>query len=373
VRDLTLSDFPFLASLAASESPRDRRIWLRVATDHFVAAGPEDPVAIEKFTNAMILQVDAADAGTRLEVARKLARCRRTPLALLARFETSDSEVCDFVLQHAVAYRHRDLKQAAARSVRRAVAVAKRADLSLELVETLSAHEDVDVLIALARNEFASLEGASLMRILREARWLAEESGDRRLAEALLRRRPVPPESAVLFLTAGPNQRVEILLATQRMQLGRPPGFSETTESATLDDLELAAVARQPERFVEILAKTLDCDQDLAQRIVDDASGEALAVALAALGASYEVLVRVLISNDLRGGASYQRIRALARLNNALNRNAAMMVIAALRGDDIVRRRQQPTTDGGTRAPPGGAIARAAATTAEPQDRKLAK
>ena len=107
--------------------------------------------------------------------------------------------------------------------------------------------------------------------------------------------------------------------------------------SSTLDELEQAAVARRPERFVVLLEEALGCSRQLAGAIVEDSTGEPLAVALAALGAANEVLVRILISNDLQTGASYQRIRALARLNNALNRNAATMVIAALRDEAGLR------------------------------------
>jgi hypothetical protein len=141
----------------------------------------------------------------------------------------------------------------------------------------------------------------------------------------------------VLFLCSRPNQRIEILLAAQRSQLGRPTALSVPMRSTSLDELELAAVARQPERFVALLAEALDCERELAQRIVDDASGEPLAVALAALGAANEVLVRILTSNDLLAGASYQRIRALARLNNSLDRNAAIMVMAALCDEPAAR------------------------------------
>ncbi|MBV8439587.1 MAG: hypothetical protein JO312_03310, partial [Hyphomicrobiales bacterium] len=120
---------------------------------------------------------------------------------------------------------------------------------------------------------------------------------------------------------------------------GAPP-----VAQAALEALELAAVARQPARFVADLAEALECELGLARRIVDDTSGEPLAVALTALGAANEVLVRVLISNDLLAGASYQRIRALARLNNALNRNAAVAVIDALRDRGVRRAPQRADT-----------------------------
>jgi uncharacterized protein (DUF2336 family) len=357
LRDLTLRDFPFLTTLALSESVRDRRIWLRVASDHFIAAEPDDPHAIETFARAMAEQLEAADPATRLEIARKLAPCARTPLRLILKLEAIGPEVSDFVLEHAVAYPERELKEAIARGPRQAAAVARRRPLSPALANLITFHDDVDVLIALARNAFAELERAALIRLLRRARSLAEDQGDLRLAEALLERRPVRADYALLFLIARPDQRVEILLAAQRMQLGRPPGSVVSTPSTTSDELEVAAVARQPERFVATLAEALDCGPDLAQRIVDDVSGEPLAVALAALGVSNEVLVRVLISNDLAAGASYQRIRALARLNNALDRNAATVIVAALRDGAVMARRRQALTDGRARAEPSRAVA----------------
>ena len=94
MHDLTLGAFPFLTSLAASESPRDRRIWLRVASDHFVASQASDPEAIERFAEAMAPRLNTADALTRLEIARKLAPCAQTPRKLLALFESFDSEIC---------------------------------------------------------------------------------------------------------------------------------------------------------------------------------------------------------------------------------------------------------------------------------------
>lgn len=309
-----------------------------MASDHFVASQSKDPEAIGRFAGAMASRLEAADAVTRLEIARKLAPCPRTPAVLLELFESVDSEASDFMLQHAVAYSQSALAQAVARGNRRAIAIAKRKGLDPSLVAVLAEHDDTDVRAALAANNSAPLEGVTLARLIWQARRQTEEAGDRRLADALLERRPVRPENAALFLSAKPSQRVEILLAVQRAQLGRPTSLLLALQPKKVDELEQAAVARQPARFLASLAEALGCELGLAQRIIDDPSGEPLAVALTALGAANEVLVRVLISNDLSAGASYQRIRALARLNNALNRNAAMLVIAALRGEPLTHR-----------------------------------
>ena len=345
MRDPTLSDFPFLSSLASSESLQDRRIWLRVATDHFVATEPSDSETIEEFIKAMTAQLRAADSAVQLEVARKLAFCARAPDRLLAALSSVDSEAADYMLEHAVAYASSELERAVLRGGRSAIAVAKRRCLDPQIVNMLAAQDDILVRVALASNDSARLEGPTLLDLLRRARRLAEQEGDRRLADALLQRVPVRPESALLFLCARPNQRIEILLAAQRSQLGRPTASSVPMRSTSLDELELAAVARQPERFVALLAEALECERELAQKIVDDATGEPLAVALAALGAANEVSVRILISNDLLAGATYQRIRALARLNNALDRNAAMMVMAALRDKPLARGGHKPLTE----------------------------
>jgi hypothetical protein len=343
VRDLTLTDFPFLASLASSERPNDRRIWLRVATDYFIATEPSGSDNAAEFIETLSGQIAAAHPGTRLEIARKLSPCPRAPAGLLAALTSIDSDACDYVLEHAVACNNRELERAIASGGRRAIAVAKRRNLDPQIVIALAAHDDIRVLAALAANGAAPLEGSTLVDLLRRARRLAEQKGDRRLVDALLERQPIRAECASLFLCARPNQRIEILLAAQRSQLGRPIGPSQPMRSTSLDDLELAAVARQQERFVALLAETLQCSAELARAIVDDATGEPLAVALAALGAANEVLVRILTSNDLQAGANYQRIHALAHLNSALDRNAAMMVIAALRDETGLRLGHKPS------------------------------
>ena len=200
MRDLTLADFPYLASLAGSENSNDRRIWLRVACDYFVASAPEEATAVAKFANAVTAQLDCADEGTRLEIARKLAPCPRTPIKLLARFEVKDLEACDFVLEHAVGYDSQSLARAVSQGGRRAAAVARRADLDRDLVAALIASEDVGALVGLARNRAAPLEGASLTRLVRLGQRVAESGGGRDLVEALLDRKPVEPETAALFL-----------------------------------------------------------------------------------------------------------------------------------------------------------------------------
>ena len=331
VSELILSELPFLSSLASSESAKDRRVWLRVATDYLLAAEFVDPGKIDASVEAVVSQLNAADPPTRLELARKLAPCSSAPSRVLAALTAVPSEACDYVLEHAVAAAKPELEQAVAHGGRRAIAVAKRRGLDPRIASAIAAQDDTLVLIALAENGSARLEGAARRDLVHRARRLAEDEGDGRLAEAVLERQPVWPESASLFLCARPSQRVGILLAAQRRHLGRPSAAPVPIDLPLIEELELAAIARQPDRFLALFAEAMDCGQDLARRIVDDPTGEPLAVALSALGVADDVLVRILISGDLLAGTAYQRIGAPARLNEALNRNAARMVMAALR------------------------------------------
>jgi len=344
--------------LAASENPEDRKVWLRIAADYFAATRPADPEAIDCFAEALIARLEKSDAMSRLDTARRLANCPGTPRALLTWFEREESEACDFVLQHAVGLTEDALRHAAAQSARRAVAVAKRRDLSRSLVDALSLHQCLDVQLSLARNPCAALEGDALIRMLREAGRRLSRSHDRELADALLRRGSLQLEHAVLFLDADPGQRLEILLSAQRMELGRRSEIAAKAD--VVDRLEASALVRDMGKFVSELGQALGCSPQLAERIANDASGEPLALALAALGAPKDVLIRVLVATDL-GSGDYPRIRTLARLSSALNASAAASIIAGIVDDSALRKRNSPGRDPELRRVPSGSEGRKAA------------
>ena len=274
MRDLTLSDFPFLASLATSERPVDRTIWLRVAADHFVAARPTDPDDLAAFAGAMIRTLAAADPATRMDIAQKLAPCVETPPMLRDWLMSASPELAEFLLEHAAGLGEAELRRAAERDARSASAVAKRAALTPTLAEVISRLDDMGTVAALAANPSAPLDGPLLNRLARDAR-IGVAAGDRRLADALLQRRPLPAECALLFLEAYPPERVEILLAAQRQQLGRPPGRLPLVDDAALARMEAAAISRRPDEFVAALSKALGCGDALARRIVADPSRRA--------------------------------------------------------------------------------------------------
>jgi hypothetical protein len=331
VQDRTLADLPFVSTLRLSRDPRDLALWLRIASDRFVAAPPADSQTVTAFERVMTPLLQAADNQTRLDVARRLARSPIMPPALLGLFALFGGEGYLTILRAAPNLPDATLLAACESSDAAAVAVASRRGIDRNLVDWLSRRHDIEILNALVQNPEAPLDSADLDRIVRRAVECKALTGDARLAISLLARAPIGIEYAPLFLCANSQQRLDILAAAQRMVLGHPfqPTIDDEARKA-IDELETYAVARRPEQFVARLARALPCSDGMALQIVEDSLGEALVVALSALGAPKEKLVRILASNDLSFGDNYERINALARLKDALHPVAARQVIHAM-------------------------------------------
>ncbi len=199
-------------------------------------------------------------------------------------------------------------------------------------VEAVLRRGDLDNLIALANDRAARLKSDQIEALIARARALTE-AGDLRLARALLARGPVRLEHAPLFLEADAEQRLSVLLAVQRAELGRKSGLSRELDPALAEPLEFAAIAGRREEFAGALALALGVSPVLAARIGADPGGEALVVALAALGAPRDLGVRILTARDMSESAgAFPRLHALARLAGQLSAPAARRLISALSG-----------------------------------------
>lgn len=344
------SDFstvPYLATLAESDRPMDRALWLKVATDYFLSPALHADNRSRAFERALAMSLSRATPSERLEVARRLATCPTAPRQALDCLEALGGEAAIHVLKHAVALPVVRVLVAATADTPRAAAVAERADLEPSTVELLARRTDVPCLLALARNPSAPISSSAFLRLARFADQEIEKRGDSRLAEALLERMPARPEQAALFLSATSRQRAAILAAAQRAELGQSaPGRRLGAPTDLIRQLEEHALERNSAQFVLTLAEAVGCDETLAGRIAHEASGEPLAVALAAIQAPDEVAVRILVSGDLQSGNQFGRIGSLSRLKGALNPAAARSVVSALVGSEpVTRRRAAPVLE----------------------------
>ena len=344
--DLSPADLPFLEGLAHSSHAADRLLWLRVATDYVLAPPAEAPSRRAEFTAALNQSLRDADEATRCAVARKLASSVEAA-DILAGLVALGGEAALYTLRRAAGLPREQLIAAAETDVAQARAVARRDDLDPEIVALLAEHDEIEVLLALARNQRAPLDSRLFARLAWRARQRIDTALDRRLAQALLERGPAGLEHAALFLEADSGRRAEIMTAAQRAALGGWRAPAATRGSAdSVPRLERFALEGEPELFAGALAEALKCSIELAKRIAGDRSGEPLAVTLSALGAPSDVTVRILTSRDLQDGADYRRIGALARFKDALDPSAAELLLAAMIGDTArPRPRSRPVLD----------------------------
>jgi uncharacterized protein (DUF2336 family) len=305
-------------------------VLLRIATDRFVNDPAPSPETIARYEKEALDLILSCDPATRLIVARKIAPRLSAPPALFDAIIERGGEAALVVLERAVAVRREQLIAAGAGDLVRACAVARRSDLDEELVGLLAARPAREIALALVGNPAAPL-GREILAML-----AGRADRDEKLAQALLARSAAPLDLAALFLYATSSQRAAMLLAAQRAELARSSPAWRWADGAAAK-LERHALARQPALFASTLAQALGCEADLAERIVAEPSGEALTVALAALGAPEDATMRILVLGDAVS-LDYRRLGALTRLKDALNPAAARRIVSAMTGARVAPR-----------------------------------
>lgn len=136
-----------------------------------------------------------------------------------------------------------------------------------------------------------------------------------------------PDDLTELFFSAPSDERRLILRnlipdsATQR------PAAPDV-----LARLEAAALQRNPTQFARLIAAALGVAPALAERIVEDDSGEPLVVAAKALGMGAAALQRVLLFLDPAIGQSIRRVYDLAQLFDEITPQAASQMTTIWRG-----------------------------------------
>lgn len=150
---------------------------------------------------------------------------------------------------------------------------------------------------------------------------------------------PIPP---IDYFAAGPEERaafVARLVTLPPLPLAErvaapPPGF--------IDMLLDAAKASSADDVAGLLERTLGITEANAQRIVADATGEALAVAARALGLSFAILSRVLFRLHPVAGRSAAQMTRLAEMFDGLPTASAQHLVASWRaGRRIPRERAE--------------------------------
>lgn len=202
-----------------------------------------------------------------------------------------------------------------------AVAVARRGDLDAATIALLAARPEIDVLRALVANDMAPLTTERLPALAERAR------GDAELAGALVARLPHRPETLPLFLAASPRSR-KVMIARAVESAGAEHPAAQALEHRNMNALRRieAIVAENAKAdFIGAFAEACHCGPAQARAIVEDATGEALALALRAIGCDLALAGAAL---DMLGRGAEKHL--LARLMQDTPMNAARRILEAI-------------------------------------------
>ncbi|WP_441234905.1 DUF2336 domain-containing protein [Bradyrhizobium sp. 930_D9_N1_4] len=147
-----------------------------------------------------------------------------------------------------------------------------------------------------------------------------------------------PKEAAEIhdmFFRADASQRALILHNLAQTPLKAAPRIPTVRARRAIQILEMAAIANDVENFTYELGDSLILPSRVAAQIVDDAGGEALAIAARALDMPSPNFQRILLFFKPEIGNSVDTVYRLSRLYDRLDDRSALVMLAAWRGSTL--------------------------------------
>ncbi|WP_128924668.1 DUF2336 domain-containing protein [Bradyrhizobium guangxiense] len=138
-----------------------------------------------------------------------------------------------------------------------------------------------------------------------------------------------------MFFGAGASERTLILHNLAQTPLKAAPRIPTVRAKRAIQILEMAAIAGDVENFTLELGDSLILPSRVAAQIVDDAGGEALAVAARALDMPSPNFQRILLFFKPAIGTSVNEVYRLSRLYDRLSDRSALVMLAAWRGSTL--------------------------------------
>lgn len=160
-----------------------------------------------------------------------------------------------------------------------------------------------------------------------------QQTDDERRDQSSLSMQPKDAtELCEMFFRASPHERATMLQSLTYAPLKPAVRLPQKDAARAIGALEMAAFISDRETFTTELSDSLLLPLHLAERVVDDISGEALACAAKALGMPGPVFERVLLFLKPEIGQSVHIVFRLSRLYARLGERPALIMLAAWRG-----------------------------------------
>ncbi|MBR0992266.1 DUF2336 domain-containing protein [Bradyrhizobium japonicum] len=174
---------------------------------------------------------------------------------------------------------------------------------------------------------------------------------ERRMAANMAMQPTDAAEIHDMFFRAGASERALILHNLAQTPLKAAPRIPTARAKRAWQILEMAAIAGDVENFTLELGDSLILPSRVAAQIVDDAGGEALAVAARALDMPSPNFQRILLFFKPEIGTSVNEVYRLSRLYDRISDRSALVMLAAWRGSTlaVTRAKYQPALHDGER------------------------
>lgn len=301
---------------------------LRTIVAQFADRELHPKIEVDQFERLACGLIDLVDTDSAAGEAMALCRHPETPASVVARLFDKGGHCARAAFEFAGSIAIADILVTAEHGpADHAAAIARRADLTRDVVALLASRAEGEVLRALAGNRRAHLDPAVLRTLAAAAR------DDLALGRALLDRDDLDIDPEPLFLAATREERVAIGLEACRAVI--VAGLSEAApraDEAFAARLESAAVARDRDAMSALFADALDCRKGRVRAILADTGGEALAFTLAGLGVREERAIRILLCADPCISHDPSHMRALVRAMRSTPPRAALRIVAAITG-----------------------------------------
>jgi hypothetical protein len=262
-----------------------RPTLLRVLTDLYLQRPSHSPEDERYYTELVLRLIEATDVAARAALARRLARYRAAPRAIIERLAGDEFEVAAPILEHSP--------------------LLSRADLAALAQERGGAHA-----AQIAKRLASPMEPP------------VSAADERAQAEA--------GELTELFYAAGAPERRLILISLDYAVI-TPERPLALMQRADVWRLEGAALQRNSEVVIREFERTLGLSRARVRRIMEDELGEPIVVAAKALDLPGDAVQRMLLFVNPKIGQSVDRVYELADLYAEISVSAARRLVAIWR------------------------------------------
>jgi hypothetical protein len=334
----TLPNLDGLIALARQDGVDIRPTLVRVLTDLYVHKRGHSLDEEYRYTELVLWLLASVDVATRVAVARKLATYDEAPRLVVRRLARDTFEVAEPILTRSSRLASEDLLAIIKDFGPRYAAAIARRDNPDDTVREPTEPNDAG---AAPAPETPAARDEADAPVVDDATTVAAEI---RVVET----KPAAITKTVplgdYFLDAGSSER-RLLLANLEDGALTPSEQAFAADSAeAVHALETAALARRPDDFIRCLERALRIPGHKARRIVHDATGEPLLVAVRALGMPSDTLLRILLFLNPVIGHSVERVFDLVNLFDRLSAEAALHLVSSWQGHPGEQRRYRSVT-----------------------------